>query len=63
MTLIRRRIRSLPPGQSVVTMVWEPFDIGPDGTVHAPARPGLGFKLRKDALERFQYVEGPEFVF
>src|ERR1700748_81544 len=31
----------------------EPFDIRPDGTVHAPEKPGLGFTLRKDALERF----------
>jgi hypothetical protein len=30
----------------------EPFDIRPDGTVHAPERAGLGFTLRADALER-----------
>jgi len=41
----------------------EPFDIRPDGSVHAPDRPGLGFTLRSDALERFKYVEGPEFRF
>ena len=41
----------------------EPFDIRPDGTVHAPERPGLGFTLRADALERFKYVEGPEYRF
>jgi L-alanine-DL-glutamate epimerase-like enolase superfamily enzyme len=41
----------------------EPFDIRPDGTVHAPDRPGLGFTLRKDALERFKYVSGPEFTY
>ena len=41
----------------------EPYDIRPDGTVHAPERPGLGFTLRKDALERFKYVDGPEFRF
>jgi L-alanine-DL-glutamate epimerase-like enolase superfamily enzyme len=41
----------------------EPFDIRPDGSVHAPAKPGLGFTLRKDALERFHYVEGPEYRF
>ena len=40
-----------------------PFDIRPDGTVHAPEKPGLGFTLRKDALERFRYVEGPEYRF
>jgi L-alanine-DL-glutamate epimerase-like enolase superfamily enzyme len=48
-------------------MMWElfnePFDIRPDGTVHAPDRPGLGFTLRADALERFRYVDGPEFEF
>jgi L-alanine-DL-glutamate epimerase-like enolase superfamily enzyme len=31
-------------------MMWElfnePFDIRPDGMVHAPDRPGLGFTLR-----------------
>jgi len=26
-------------------------------------RPGLGFTLRADALERFKYVDGPEFEF
>ena len=40
----------------------EPYDIR-DGYVHAPDRPGLGFTLRRDALERFKYVEGPEFAF
>jgi L-alanine-DL-glutamate epimerase-like enolase superfamily enzyme len=48
-------------------MMWElfnePFDIRSDGTVHAPDRPGLGFTLRADALERFRYVDGPEFEF
>lgn len=38
-------------------------DIRSDGTVHAPERPGLGFTLRREALERFQYVDGPEYAF
>ena len=38
-------------------------DIGRDGTVHAPDRPGLGYTLRPDALERFKYVDGPEYRF
>src|SRR6266436_5629823 len=46
--------------QGYMPMMWElfnePFDIRPDGTVHAPERPGLGFTLRADALERFKYV-------
>ena len=40
----------------------EPYDIR-NGVVHAPQSPGLGFTLRDDALERFEYVPGPEFVF
>jgi len=32
----------------------EPFDIRPDGIVRAPGRPGLGFTLRADALERIR---------
>ena len=56
-----------PPGQGYMPMMWElfnePFDIRPDGTVHAPDRPGLGFTLRADALERFRYVDGPEYKF
>jgi L-alanine-DL-glutamate epimerase-like enolase superfamily enzyme len=40
----------------------EPFDIRPDGMVHVPGRAGL-FTLRADALERFRYVDGPEFEF
>ena len=53
--------------QGYMPMMWElfnePFDIRPDGTVHAPERPGLGFTLRADALERFKYVDGPEYAF
>lgn len=40
----------------------EPFDIR-NGRVHAPDRPGLGFTLRDDVLDRFEYVAGPEYVF
>ena len=40
----------------------EPFDIR-DGTVHASEKPGLGFTLRDDALERFKYIPGPQYVF
>jgi L-alanine-DL-glutamate epimerase-like enolase superfamily enzyme len=53
--------------QGYMPMMWElfnePFDIRPDGTVHAPDRPGLGYTLRQDALEKFRYIEGPEFIF
>lgn len=53
--------------QGYMPMMWElfnePFDIRPDGTVHAPDRPGLGFTLRRDALDKFRYIDGPEFVF
>lgn len=34
-----------------------------DGRVYAPDRPGLGFTLRDDYADRFEYVEGPEYVF
>jgi L-alanine-DL-glutamate epimerase-like enolase superfamily enzyme len=55
----------LEVSQGYMPMMWElfnePFDIRPDGTVQAPDRPGLGFTLRPDALDRFKYVEGPEF--
>ena len=57
----------LEVSQGYMPMMWElfnePFDIRADGTVHAPERPGLGFTLRADALQRFKYVEGPEFAF
>lgn len=57
----------LEVSQGYMPMMWElfnePFDIRPDGTVHAPDRPGLGFTLRADALERFKYVDGPEYTF
>jgi D-galactarolactone cycloisomerase len=53
--------------QGYMPMMWElfneTFDIRPDGTVHAPEAVGLGFTLRADALERFRYVEGPEYEF
>lgn len=57
----------LEVSQGYMPMMWElfnePFDIRPDGTVHAPDRPGLGFTLRQDALQRFKYVDGPEYAF
>ena len=40
----------------------EPYDIR-NGVVHAPQSPGLGFTLRDDVFDRFEYVPGPEFVF
>ena len=53
--------------QGYMPMMWElfnePFDIRADGNVHAPDRPGLGFTLRADALEKFRYVDGPEYEF
>src|SRR6476661_3990031 len=53
--------------QGYMPMMWElfnePFDISPNGMVHAPDQAGLGFTLRADALERFRYVDGPEFEF
>ena len=57
----------LEVSQGHMPMMWElfnePFDIRRDGMVHAPDRPGLGFTLRADALERFRYVDGPEYKF
>lgn len=40
----------------------EDYDIL-DGRVHVPQRPGLGFTLRDDYAERFEYEKGPEYVF
>ncbi len=40
----------------------EPYDIR-DGTVRAPKTPGLGFTLRNDVFDRFEYAPGPEYVF
>lgn len=55
----------LEVSQGYMPMIWElfkePFDIRPDGTVHAPEKPGLGFTLRPDALEKFKYLPGPEY--
>lgn len=55
----------LEVSQGHMPMIWdlfeEPYDIREDGYVYAPTAPGLGFTLRADALERFQYIEGPEY--
>lgn len=40
----------------------ESYDIR-DGTVYAPQMPGLGYTLRDDVFDRFEYVPGPEYVF
>ena len=57
----------LEVSQGYMPMMWElfnePFDIRSDGTVHAPDRPGLGFTLRQEALQRFTYIDGPEYAF
>ena len=34
-----------------------------NGKLAIPQKPGLGFTLRGDALERFEYIPGPEYVF
>jgi L-alanine-DL-glutamate epimerase-like enolase superfamily enzyme len=63
----RPQLHILEVTQGYMPMMWElfnePFDIRPHGMVHAPDRPGLGFTLRADALERFKYVDGPEFEY
>lgn len=55
----------LEVSQGHMPMIWdlfeEPYDIRADGMVYAPTAPGLGFTLRDDALERFKYIEGPEY--
>ncbi len=55
----------LEVSQGYMPMIWdlfeEPFDIRPDGKVYAPDRPGLGFTIRPDAMERFKYLSGPEY--
>jgi L-alanine-DL-glutamate epimerase-like enolase superfamily enzyme len=49
--------------ERIGSMMWElfnePFDIRPDGILNAPNRPGLGFTLGADALERFRLEAAP----
>lgn len=55
----------LEVSQGYMPMIWdlfeEPFDIRPNGMVYAPQRPGLGFTIRPQAMERFKYIPGPEY--
>jgi len=56
----------LEVGQAYMPLLTDLFeeDLGTrEGRVHAPDRPGLGFTLREDFEERFDYVEGPEYEF
>jgi len=56
----------LEVSQGYMPMMYELFEESYDireGVVHAPQKPGLGFTLRGDALERFEYIPGPEYVF
>ena len=56
----------LEVSQGYMPMMYELFEESYDireGIVHAPQKPGLGFTLRGDALERFEYIPGPEYVF
>jgi D-galactarolactone cycloisomerase len=56
----------LEVSQGYMPMIWElfeePFDIRPDGMVYAPPRPGLGFTIRPEGMERFKYIPGPEYA-
>lgn len=54
----------LEVSQGYMPMIWDLFNEDyqiHDGMVYAPDRPGLGFTLRADALERFKYLPGPEY--
>ncbi|MDH3598599.1 MAG: mandelate racemase/muconate lactonizing enzyme family protein [Candidatus Tectomicrobia bacterium] len=55
----------LEVSQGYMPMIWElfnePFDIRDDGMVVAPERPGLGFSMKPEAMERFKYLAGPEY--
>ena len=56
----------LEVSQGYMPMMYELFEESYDireGIVHAPQKPGLGFTLRGDALERFEYIPGPEYFF
>ena len=48
--------------QGYMPMMWElfnePFDIRPDGTVHAPDRPGLGIVLTDEIKQRYPFKPG-----
>jgi len=55
----------LEVSQGYMPMIWDLFNEDyqlRDGVVYAPDRPGLGFTLRADALERFEYIPGPEYT-
>ena len=55
----------LEVSQGYMPMIWdlfeESFDIRPDGMVYAPERPGLGFTIRPEAMQRFKYLPGSEY--
>ena len=55
----------LEVSQGHMPMIWElfeePYDIRDDCYVYAPDRPGLGFTLREDTLDKFRFIEGPEY--
>jgi L-alanine-DL-glutamate epimerase-like enolase superfamily enzyme len=55
----------LEVSQGYMPMIWElfnePFDIRDNGMVVAPDRPGLGFSMQPEAMERFKYLPGPEY--
>ena len=53
--------------QGYMPMMWdlfnEPFDIRPDGMVHAPGRAGLGLPCARMRWSASRYVDRPEFEF
>ncbi len=64
--LATQNVHVLEVPQGHMPMLTELFDQEfeiEDGRVHPPARPGLGFTIRDDFADRFEYEPGPEYVF
>ncbi len=43
-----------PPSPVVDDLLEPRIEVSPDGTIEVPRRPGLGFELNEDTVERFR---------
>jgi L-alanine-DL-glutamate epimerase-like enolase superfamily enzyme len=45
---------AFPDSPTISDLLTPKLDVGPDGTIEVPQRPGLGFELNEDVVQRFR---------
>jgi L-alanine-DL-glutamate epimerase-like enolase superfamily enzyme len=45
---------AFPDSPLISRLLTPSLEVGPDGTIEVPRRPGLGFELNEDTLSRYR---------